>query len=32
VCVASAVIVRWRNVPASLLAGMVTLWVILAVN
>ena len=32
VVVASVVIVRWRNVPASLLAGMVTLWVILGVS
>ena len=32
VVVASLVIVRWRNVPASLLVGMATLWLILGVS
>ena len=32
VVVASIIIVRWRNVPASLLIGMVTLWLILGVS
>jgi branched-subunit amino acid transport protein len=32
VCVAAVIIVRWRNVPASLLAGMVTLWLILGLT
>lgn len=32
VVVASVVIVRWRNVPASLLIGMATLWLIRGVS
>lgn len=32
VAVASVIIIRWRNVPASLLVGMVTLWAILGLS
>lgn len=32
VAVAAPVIVRWRNVPGSLLVGMVTLWVIIGLR
>lgn len=32
VAVASVIIVKWRNVPASLVVGMATLWLVLGVR